>query len=147
MTNNNQQVTKNQHYIPQCLLKQFSKDDKGIRKINIFDVKKLSFRNRQSIKNVFSQNYFYDKDNSVENILSSIIESPNSPVIDSIIRGEVNIISDPINWLNLLKFIAVLCSRTPQARDLLISFTNQHLISFSKEFFRLNGIDQKKQIV
>ena len=94
MTNNNQQVTKNQHYIPQCLLKQFSKDDKGIRKINIFDVKKLSFRNRQSIKNVFSQNYFYDKDNSVENILSSIIESPNSPVIDSIIRGEVNIISD-----------------------------------------------------
>ena len=144
MTNNNQQVTKNQHYIPQCLLKQFSKDDKGIRKINIFDVKQLSFRNRQSIKNVFSQNYFYDKDNSVENILSSIIESPNSPVIDSIIRGEVNIISDPINWLNLLKFIAVLCSRTPQARDLLISFTNQHLISFSKEFFRLNGIDQKK---
>ena len=65
MTNNNLQVTKNQHYIPQCLLKQFSKDDKGIRKINIFDVKQLSFRNRQSIKNVFSQNYFYDKDNSV----------------------------------------------------------------------------------
>jgi Protein of unknown function (DUF4238) len=140
----NKQITKNQHYIPQCLLKHFSKDDKGVRKINIFDVKRSSFRNSQSIKNVFSQNYFYDKDNSVESILGNIIESPNSLIIDSIIRGETNIVRESVNWLNLLKFIAVLCSRTPQARDLLISFTNQHLISFSKELFRLNDIDPKK---
>ncbi len=98
-----QQITKNQHYVPQCLLKHFGCDAKKSNKINVFDIDRSTVRYNQSIKEVFSQNYFYDKDNLIENFIANQIESPASKIIDAIVSENFNIISEDI--LTLHRFI------------------------------------------
>lgn len=137
------QVTKNQHYVPQCLLKFFSWEDKKERKTNIFDIPRDSFRYSQSIKNICSQNYFYDKDNMVENILSEKIETPVAPLISSIVHHDVTALDSPENWMRLLIFVATLLSRTPKAMDKMDSVIQTNIQSFSRELLRLNGMDSR----
>lgn len=135
----NYQITKNQHYVPQCLLKHFSYLQKSKKKINIFDITKASVRYNQQLTKVFSQNYFYDKDNSVETILSDKIESPASTIIDEIVKDDFSILSSPENWIHLLKFISTLIHRTPEAEEKLLSFIQTNFQSFAKELLRLNN--------
>jgi len=135
------QITKNQHYVPQCLLKFFSWEDKRERRTNIFDIPRDSFRYSQAIKNICSQNYFYDKDNEVENLLSEIIETPAAPLISSIINRDTKVLELPENWMRLLIFVSTLLSRTPKAIDKMDSIIQTNIQSFSRELLRLNGMD------
>lgn len=138
------QITKNQHYIPQCLLKFFSREDGKQRKTNIFDIPRNSFRYGQTIKNICSQNYFYDRDNVVENILSEKIETPAAPLINSIVHHDTTVLDSPENWIHLLRFVATLLSRTPKAMDKMNSSIQTYIQSFSRELLRLNGMDSRK---
>jgi hypothetical protein len=79
-------LTKKQHYVPQCLLKHFCYDEKNSKRINIFDTDKCDFRYNQLIKGVFAQNYFYDKDNRVENFIANKIEGPTAQIIDELVK-------------------------------------------------------------
>lgn len=138
----NYQSTKNQHYVPQCLLKNFCYLNKNKKKINIFDVTNRTSRYNQAIKNVFSQNYFYGKDtsidDSVEAILANKIEDPASPIIDEIIQGNLSILDSPENKIHLLKFVSTLVKRTPEAKEGMRSFMQTGFQSVSKELLRLN---------
>jgi len=139
----NKQITKNQHYVPKCLLKHFGwKANKGIWKINIFDVARSTVRYNQAIKEVFSQNYFYDKDNSIENFIEKTIETPASVIIDQIVRGNFEIVNEdpPI----LLRFISSLLSRTLEAREEVLLFFNSHIESIVRQLLRLNGFDPEE---
>lgn len=135
------QVTKNQHYVPQCLLKFFSWEDKKERKTNILDIPRDSFRYRQAIKNICSQNYFYDKDNMVENILSEKVEGPAAQLISSIVHHDTTALDSPENWMRLLIFVSTLLSRTPKVMDKLNSTIQTNVQSISRELLRLNGMD------
>ena len=64
-------VTKNQHYVPQLLLRRFAVRSGREDRINVYDIVRGQMRQNQSIKEVCSGNYTYDKDNSVENFLAS----------------------------------------------------------------------------
>ncbi|MBD2151487.1 DUF4238 domain-containing protein [Pseudanabaena sp. FACHB-1277] len=139
----NEKMTRNQHYVPQCLLKHFGwKANKGIWKINVFDVARSKVRYNQAVKEVFSQNYFYDKDNSIENFIDTKIEFPASIIIDKIVSGNFEMVNeDP---LTLLRFISSLLSRTVEAREELLSFFNSHIESIVRQLLGLNGFDPEE---
>lgn len=60
---------KNQHYVPQAYLRQFSSDGNSVE---LCIKKSLEFRSNAAIKNQSSSNYFYGKDLEIENFLSSM---------------------------------------------------------------------------
>lgn len=133
------QITKNQHYVPQCLLKHFGCDAKKGKRINIFDIERSVVRYNQSVKEVFSQNYFYGKDNEVENFLAKKIEEPASKVLDKIVDGDFNIVSEDASILR--RFILSLFYRTPEASERVSGFVNSQLESMVRELLSLNGFD------
>ncbi len=141
----NKHITINQHYVPQCLLKHFGWNAKrGVKRINIFDIARLNVRYNQLVENVFSQNYFYDKDNLIEKFLSLKIEAPASRVINEIVAGNFDVIEIEDNQSILLKFISSLLCRTPEARKKTIEFVNTQLESIVREGLRLNGFDPEE---
>lgn len=135
--------TKNQHYVPQLLLNHFACDgSKGKKIINIFDMDRSHVRYNQPVREVFSQNYFYDKDNRVENFLRDMIEGPASSVVKKIVSGDFNIISEDL--LTLHRFILSLYFRTPEASKRVSGFVNSQFESIVRECLSLNGFDPEE---
>ncbi|WP_417212825.1 DUF4238 domain-containing protein [Acinetobacter venetianus] len=135
------QITKKQHYVPQFLLRGFDATQNGTDKINIYDIYRNSARGLQSINAAFMQNYFYDKDNDVENFLSSKIEAPASVIINEIRSGQVTKIQDKDN--SLIKFLACQHSRTVEAREDALAFINAHFSEIVSDLNRLNNLGIK----
>ena len=76
-------ITINQHYVPRFLLDGFriNPSDEELAKVNVLRIRHTKFLFNQSVKEVFSQNYFYDKDNAIESFIESHIETPSSKLI------------------------------------------------------------------
>lgn len=136
------QITKNQHYVPQCLLKHFGFDAKKEKKINVFDIERSVVRYNQSVKEVFSQNYFYGKDNEVETFMAENIEDSASKVLDKIVNGDFTIVDEDV--LTLHRFILSLFYRTPEASERVSGFVNSQLESVVRELLSLNGFDPEE---
>ena len=75
---------KNQHYVPQFHLRQWSSDGKLISLYNKYNQKFVD--NKGSIKNMASRDYLYDKNGEVEDLLGKI-ESKLSPLYQKIINA------------------------------------------------------------
>lgn len=136
------QITKNQHYVPQCLLRHFGYDSKNGKRINVFDIERSVVRYNQSVKEVFSQNYFYGKDNKVETFMAEKIEGPASNIVDKIVDGDFNIAGE--DTLTLHRFILSLFYRTPEASERVNGFVNSQLESIVRELLSLNGFDPEE---
>jgi len=119
------------------LLKHFGCDAKKGKRINIFDIERSVVRYNQSVKEVFSQNYFYGKDNKVETFMAEKIEGPASKIIDKIVNGDFNIVGE--DTLTLHRFILSLFYRTPEASERVSGFVNSQLESMVRELLNLNG--------
>ena len=74
---------KNQHYVPQFHLRQWSSDGKLISLYNKYN--KMFVDNKGAIKKLASRDYFYDKDGKVEALLGEI-ESQVSPLYQKIVK-------------------------------------------------------------
>ncbi|MFQ4138031.1 DUF4238 domain-containing protein [Nodosilinea sp. PGN35] len=136
------QITKNQHYVPQCLLKHFDCDARKGKKINVFDIERAVVRYNQSVKEVFSQNYFYGKDNEVETFMAEKVEDPASKILDKIVDGDFNIVDEDV--LTLHRFVLSLFYRTPEASERASGFVNSQLESMVRELLSLNGFDPEE---
>jgi len=134
-----EQITKNQHYVPQFLLNHFGYDVKKIKRINIFDMTRGAVRYNQSVKEVFCQNYFYDQDNSVEKRLRDYIETPVAGIINKLINEEYILLKENIPIIR--KFISVQLVRTPKAREKAISFIKSSFDLVVEQLLSLNGYD------
>ncbi len=134
--------TKKQHYVPQFLLNHFACDGSQGNRINIFDMDRSEVRYNQPVRGVFSQNYFYGKDNQVENLLAEVIEGPASSLVKKIVSGNFNIISEDL--LTLHRFILSLYFRTPEASKRVSGFVNSQLESIVREGLSLNGFDPEE---
>lgn len=115
------QITKNQHFVPRCLLKGFS-DDEGL--VNIYDSFRDVVRPATKITRVMAENYFYDKNNEVENYLAEYVEGPAAPVIAMLASGNFKL--NDIDKTKILKFIVVQLNRTPSVSNTI----NENLDSF-----------------
>lgn len=94
---------KNQHYVPQFHLRQWSNDGKLISLYNKY--KKVFVNNKGAIKKLASRDYLYDKNGEVEELLGKI-EAQISPLYQKIIRtGSLSGITDFERELLYLHFV------------------------------------------
>ncbi|HBN9510203.1 TPA: DUF4238 domain-containing protein [Pseudomonas aeruginosa] len=128
--------TRNQHYVPQFLLKGFSLESSASPKVHIFDISKDVVRFNQSVSEVFSQNYFYDKENEIENFLSINVEAPASCIINEFRGGNFERLNN--NNSVLIKFLCCQYERTVEARDDALRFINAHFKQIVADIARLN---------
>lgn len=128
-------TTKNQHFVPRLLLKNFSEDEDG--PVQIFDSERDILRPPTSIRRVLSQNNFYDDDNVIENFLALNVEAPAAPLIQRIIASPAAII--PARCIDLLRFIAVQMNRTPQALDTSLEVIDKYSRTLFHRIGELNG--------
>ena len=131
-------ITRKQHFVPRCLLKNFSYNDGAI---NIFD----STRNKLRPSNVGAElfeNNFYDKDNTIENFLRDYIEGPGAQAL-KIITREVDGQLDFEGRVDLLRFILVQLSRTPNAYSSSLDNIDNYFNELINQLGQLNGFDKE----
>jgi Protein of unknown function (DUF4238) len=145
MTN---QITKNQHQVPQFLLKNFSNNRETI---NIFKLNDKTFdlisdsstkarKKSNKIEKRFQDKFFYDNDNMIEDFLGGI-EDTAAKVITSIIKG-VNLNISLEDKSSLITFISSLLCRTLEALRQADIMLNSILNPAVKELLRLNNFDE-----
>lgn len=132
-------ITKNQHYVPQFLLKGFGENSSN-GKINIYDIPREQIRMNQAVSSVFSQNYFYDTDNKVENYLCDNVEGPASLEIEKIRNNDFSSLNSNSN---LITFMCCQNTRTPEAKEDALNFINVHFEQIVAKMSELNGWDIK----
>jgi hypothetical protein len=119
------QTTKNQHYVPKFLLKNFtfSEVSDKVKRIKLYSMEKDKVI-YQPIDNTFSQNFFYDNDNKIENGINGVIESMTAPIINDLLKNE-NIESLNIeSKQSLLTFICHQTHRTRQSYEEVIQLSD-----------------------
>ncbi|OEE18765.1 DUF4238 domain-containing protein [Aliivibrio fischeri] len=134
-----EKITKNQHFVPRCLLKNFTSEDDVV---NIYDSSRDKLRNPTSIDRVLAENYFYDKDNTVENFLAEFIEGPASKVF-KLFRGESSEPLDNNAQIDLLRFIVVQLSRTPSALSTSLKTIDNLMNEVISQLGKLNNINEE----
>ncbi|MGA4605122.1 DUF4238 domain-containing protein [Pseudoalteromonas maricaloris] len=132
------QITKNQHFVPQSLIKHFSKADEVV---NVFDSKRNISRPPTTVARVLSENYFYDRDNSVENFLAQKVEGPAAPIFESIVVNPT--IPIVCNRADLLRFVTVQLNRTPSALYASLQNIDNFTTSLIRQIGELNGFDEE----
>lgn len=132
-------MTKNQHYVPQFILNGFDTAKNKTPRINIFDIQRNEFRLEQSTKEVFSQNYFYDKNNKIENFLDKHIETPASILIGKLKGFDLSVLNS--SNICLIKFICCQLYRTVEARQDTLTFINSHIEKIISDLSRFNNIE------
>lgn len=137
------QITKNQHYVPQLLLRRFATPGGQKDRIVVCDIERGQFRKNQNICKVGSQNYFYDKDNGVERFIADNIETPAAPAIAAILDAPATFSGAAPEAIQ--RFVAAQLSRTPEAYEQGQQFINAFSRTMFKEYMRLNGHDQAAQ--
>lgn len=132
------QTTKNQHYVPQFLLGGFDAAGAEKPKVHIFDLERGVVRQNQSVKEIFSQNYFYDKNNEIENFLSISIEGPASEIINRMRNGDFSMLGN--GGTELIKFMCCQNARTVEGREDALNFINAHFHQVVSDLNRLNDL-------
>lgn len=120
----NKELTKRQHWNPRMHLKHFSTDGK----VYLYD-KKTSSVKQVSINDVAVGNWFYDRDNSIEEKLSKI-ESKVDKIFLKIIRKKhiYHISLEERKYLN--EFIVLQDYRTPHSRKMFEIIYHEYLQLF-----------------
>lgn len=121
---------KNQHFIPQVYLKQFSSDGKSIE---LCIKKTLEYRSNAAIKKQSSSNYFYGKDLEIENFLGSM-ETDFGAILRKLSRGSIEALSSDDHEF-LFGYTFLQWGRTEAGAMDLVS-TAKELNNFVEETFR-----------
>lgn len=128
------ELTKNQHFVPQFLLRHFAtgRDED----VQIFDSTRNKVRS-SSTRRVLSQNNFYDDDNAVEKFLAEKVEGPAAAAVNSIVADPNRAIEPGLPAL--LTFIAVQMARTPGTQSQALDFVDGFSSMIFEQFAELNG--------
>jgi hypothetical protein len=135
-----EQITKNQHFVPQFLLKNFSVGSDHV--VHIYDSKRDKLRPPTTVARVLSENYFYDDDNVIENFLAIEIEKSASEIIGGIIKSPTNIIES--DKVDLLRFISTQLNRTPRALSASMEMIEKFSDNLIYEIGLLNGFEKSE---
>lgn len=101
---------KNQHFIPQFFLRQFSLGNK--KEVGAYLTNKSKFIEAVPIKSQCSKPYFYGKDDSVENFFGKF-ESDIAPLFSKLIKLEGDVNLDFNELAKLVLFITLMELRNP----------------------------------
>ena len=64
-------TNKNQHYVPRCHFKPFTKDEEGLS-INLFNLDQRRLIRNAPVKNQCSGDYFYGQDAELEQLIQNL---------------------------------------------------------------------------
>jgi uncharacterized protein DUF4238 len=76
---------KNQHFVPRCLLKPFTREGLG-RAINLYNIRRDKLIDRAPVKGQCAKDYLYGKDGKIEQSLAKI-EGPFSSIRARVMAG------------------------------------------------------------
>lgn len=119
----NKTEKKNQHFLPQFYLRNFSFKGNG-KQIGLYNFRTNFFYSSAKIKGQCSKKFFYGEDGIIEDKFSSI-EGNIAAAIRNVIEREQIDSSNPETLQNLLKFIALTDLRNPVTIDNVKSMTKQ----------------------
>ncbi|MBB1352336.1 MULTISPECIES: DUF4238 domain-containing protein [unclassified Pseudoalteromonas] len=133
-------ITINQHYVPRLLLEGFRVNSahEKLAKVNVLRISNNKLLYNQSVKEVFSQNYFYDKDNVIENFIESHIETPSSELINQFRSGVFHSLN--IDCQCLTKFLCCQLMRTQEVLNESLRYSEEHTYHLAEELLQQNEI-------
>lgn len=129
-------ITKNQHYVPRLLIKNFAIKGHVWTYDDTRDILRLT-----KPDGVLSENFFYDKDNKVENFLCTV-EGLAAPKIAQILASPTERI--PRQDIDLLRFIMVQLGRTPGAYQTARVNLQSYTDSYKNQQLKILGHDRKE---
>ncbi len=106
---------KNQHFVPQFLLRNFAIDDEK-RRVNAYAIDAERLISGASIRDQCSKDYFYSKDLEIENILTDS-EAFASPIICEMLKSNSLPIFRSEQHYKMIIFFLLLGSRTQYAEE------------------------------
>lgn len=128
--------TKNQHYVPQFYLRNFSEDGRGIRTFNLSSGKVIP---HAKLKCQCSKDYFYGEDGVLESALGGMETTFSIAFKKCIELCSKERISDEV--FNLLTmFVAVQYLRTKKMIDIMGQFGKQSYKALAELYIKLNNI-------
>lgn len=125
---------KNHHIVPQSYQRLFSNDDKNI---GIYVIKKNLIINLSPIKNTMSKNYFYSKDQTIEDSLSDIERL--CMLVFHKLENNYDYCLHEVERLNILAYVMLQLGRTAYMSKKLSDDVNEMSIEIFK---RCTGIKQ-----
>lgn len=130
-------LTRSQHFVPRTLLRHFGVGPD--RLVSIFDSGRNILRPPTIIERVLAENYFYDRDNLIEDFLAEKVEGPAAPIIESIISNP----RQPLTFdrISLLRFICVQLYRTPSALATSLQLIEKFTGTIFQRLGELNNFD------
>ena len=127
---------KNQHYVPQLYLRNFS--DNG-KQISLYLIPSNIFlKSKANIKDEASDKYFYGKDSFIDNQLQKI-ESQINRVIKNLVENNQLPIWDSFEHFLILQFVLTLHSRNPYMKE---GHNKRYESSFKTFFSKHPAIDK-----
>lgn len=117
---------KRQHFVPKLYLKRFSFQSEG-KQINIYVISTRTFIEKGSLAKQAYEDYFYGKDEILENALE-LIETSVSDLINNIVSDNKLPKYFSTDHLNLLVFVISLHARTRYAADEINEFTDKAIL-------------------
>lgn len=118
---------KNQHYVPQSYLRNFSVDQKNVGIFCFPKVESIEYKMYYGpIRNQASKDYFYSKELEIENFLG-VIEKEGMMVINGLLDSQCPFVSLSCTFV-LYKFMMLQYFRTMSMADFLENFCSDFLI-------------------
>ena len=127
-------IVKNQHYVPQFYLRNFSNNNKNI---GMFRYKDKNYIPNSSIKSVAYSKFLYGEDGKLEHLLSTL-ESKWAVIIRKILESDFHSITQE-DLINLCYFIVISRTRTKKVAD-----ENKAIFNYFKELLPKDGIHNSK---
>ena len=137
-------LTKNQHYVPQFYLRNFSSNERSIVLYRIKS-KRPPVRNA-AIKNICSEDYFYDRDNSIEAALSQREDDWSAVLKEIIEQKQIRQLTDKTS---LQEFVSYQYTRTRGLLNHVSSMVQKLLlyIFFQDKVLQANDEKTQKEVV
>lgn len=131
------QITRRQHFVPQFLLNNFVMEASGcLHAYSIHDDRLLP---PMKPARLLARNFFYDRDNEVEKILSTKVEAPAAPALREAMKPPYAVRDE--HREHILRLIKVQMSRTPAAVADAMHLMDTGLRGLMREMISLNGWD------
>jgi hypothetical protein len=131
------EITRRQHYVPRFMLEHFVDGD-GF--VHVFDGEQGKVLPPHRPTDAMMKNYFYDRDNAVENYLSDSIEGPVAALLHRI--ADESMLPAEAAGIELFRFLGVQISRTPAARAEQLHLQSQMMLTLADRFLQANGYDE-----
>ena len=128
--------TKNQHYVPQFYLRNFSEDGCGIRAFNLSSGKTIP---HAKLKCQCSKDYFYGEDGTLESALGGMETAFSQTFRNCINLKQKECISDE-DFNVLTMFVAVQYLRTKKMIGIMEQFGRQSYKALAELYIKLNNI-------